>query len=240
MCRISRTQRDELIAKLGATLWRKAIWRGRPLGDRKEKGLADKLRQLVKDSNARAARRIQALWAMENLHAADLALCADLLRDSNRNVRREADAPFLILPARRNWRTEASSLSMPDLLRRFVKDEDPEVRAQLIRSAQIGIKRRIPSWMSFLPFNWKWRVRHSRSQWRRRTRNGKPTKVGDAYDREFERYLVRLFIEKSPENHVIVSGLLEKADYPLEAACSPRSRSIEDQRTARREAAAAT
>ena len=31
------------------------------------------------------------------------------------------------------------------------------------------------------------------------TRNGKPIRVREAYDREFERYLVRMFLEQHPD-----------------------------------------
>src|SRR5206468_12885882 len=50
----------------------------------------------------------------------------------------------------------------------------------------------------------------------RSTHNGKTIKAGVAYEREFERYLVRLFLEQHPQ---AVAGFLDSAaanNFPLE------------------------
>jgi hypothetical protein len=50
---------------------------------------------------------------------------------------------------------------------------------------------------------------HSRSRLRRPRANGKPIKVREAYDREFERYLVRMFLERKP---AAVAEFLDSTD----------------------------
>jgi putative heme-binding domain-containing protein len=105
---------------------------------------------------------------------------------------------------------------MPELLRRLVKDEDPEVRAQVIRSAQVGIEREDSDLDEFLAVQLEMVRAPLAEPVAPSTKNNKPIKVGEAYDREFERYLARLFIEQSPNNHGIVASLLEKANYSVE------------------------
>ena len=72
------------------------------------------------------------------------------------------------------------------------------------------------------------------------TQKGKPIKVREAYDREFERYLVRMFLEQQP--HVVATFLDSAGAKPASGSSPPRlaRTRAEGERVAGREALAAT
>jgi len=221
---------DELLAKLGGDSLTQSHLAWQALGDRQDHSLEAKLRAIVADKTASDARRIQAMWVMEAYRKADDSLVRPMFGDSSRNVRREAI---------RAWADESAEVRVSHDRRLrdlapFADDADPEVRAQLTRAAgsrlawyldldasmrQSGANT---SGFEYEDVDSAFRILLSMARGplseplAPATRNGKPIKVREAYDREFERYLVRMFLEKHPDAvaHFLDSDAVR--DLPVE------------------------
>ena len=193
----------DLLAYLGAdNLWQAhTAWQ--QIVDHNAVSLSARLEAIARNIANPAANRIQALWALEGLQRLKLSMINEMFTDPNRNVRREALRAL-----------GGSALSASEFIAavwHLTDDPDPEVRAQLIRSTSRFLgkdERALQLLMTMarpaldLPIA-------------RNTQNGKPMKVREAYDREFERYLVRAALEKFP---VLVEKFLAKSDsLPLES-----------------------
>ncbi len=205
---------DELIAKLGGENTTQSHLAWQAIGDRGMKELAPKLKSLVSDKAQAAAKRIAALWALEMSDGSDrfnkgseyFALLKPLLSDPNRNIRREA---VRVLDARKLSVAGASKswAELFDALEPLANDPDSEVRAEVIKTvasldsalqessdnltADVAYQRALPLLVSMAkpPFA---------EPTMKSTQSGKSIKVGEAYEREFERYLVRMLIERNP------------------------------------------
>ncbi|MHA3774423.1 PVC-type heme-binding CxxCH protein [Verrucomicrobiota bacterium sgz303538] len=188
---------DELVAKLGGKSLRQSHLAWQAIIDRQMTELIPKLRTIVADDGRTAAQRIGAIWALEGLRGVDAGTINSMLRDGNRNVRREGVRAF----------GEAGLPGLVDAVAPLVDDSDPEVRAQVIRSVGSLIahpwSNSFPRTASPDPRAIELLARFAREPLAEptapATRNGKPVKVREAYDREFERYLVRLFLEQQPD-----------------------------------------
>lgn len=172
--------------------------------DRGAVGLAARLKDIIRDQQKSVPARIQALWAVEGLQRVTPELLRPLLRETNRNLRREAVRVFAT-----GGFPNSELIAALELL---VDDADPEVRAEVIR-AVAPLAAKDPRALALL-------IQMGRESLdaplARNTHNGKPMKVREAYDREFERYLVRAALEKHPR---ALAGFLssEKAQtLPLE------------------------
>src|SRR5437588_11191379 len=130
--------------------------------------------------------RIGALWSLEGLGAVDATLLNPLLADASRNVRREAVGAF--------GQTQTPPVQMITALEPLADDPDPQVRAEVIRvaGARVGQEPRAIGLC----------VKLARAPLgeptAKSTHNGRTIKVREAYEREFERYLARMFLERSP------------------------------------------
>ena len=187
---------DELIAKLGGENTTQSHLAWQAITDRQVKQLAPKLKSLIADKSQNAGKRIAALWALEGLNLMDESTAKRLFDDANRNVRREAVracgelglAPGGIFYGSRIW-----------------NDPDPEVRAEVIRvtgrflssASGLGNNQEAQSAVRVL-INGPDLAPLSEPTMKS-TQSGRPIKVGEAYEREFQRYLVRLFLEKQPK-----------------------------------------
>jgi putative membrane-bound dehydrogenase-like protein len=206
---------DELIAKLGGENTTQSHLAWQAIGDRGMKELAPKLKTLVADQSQAAARRIASLWALEALKAVDAATVTSLFNDSDRNVRREAVRALGALP----WPF------VPDFaaLEKLVDDPEPEVRAEVIRVAGNGIQAAMNLVDSVMPESALNGIalcaRFARASLdaptMKSTQSGKLIKSGEAYDREFERYLVRLLLER--QSAAVAAFLNSKAAQALPA-----------------------
>ena len=189
---------DELIAKLGGESLTQSHLAWQTLAEKPEAKLTAKLVAIAADSSASPARRIQALWAASGDREANLSSLNYLCHDQNRNVRREA---IRMLSPR------ATSTSMMERQVRELMDEsDPSARAAAIRLAgETFLLANSDSWgderfpelstfhlLSFVAPALAAPTAPS-------SRNGKPIKVREAYDRDFERFLVRMYLEQKPE-----------------------------------------
>ena len=193
----------DLIARLGSKVAADAHLSWQTLADRApERAITAALTSIVEDASAPAARRIQALWVLAE-HGHKLGPIAErLLADSNRNVRREAVNALRHLGA---WSPHFDSLA------RLSADPDAEVRAAAIKAlgeasakhpAALGVMMRFagPSLEGPVAPD----------------RRGKPIKVGVAYERDFERFLVRMYLERQPEAVAAFLASTEAKSLPAE------------------------
>ncbi len=184
---VSQTARDvpdiaampdaALVAQLKSdSTWAvRAAWR--QIVFRDAKALGPELRALAGDAKARADARVHALWALRDLGLADAAVAGALRTDKNHNIRREAAA------------VAADAL--------HAEDPDPLVRAQAIRTLARGGAESIAALIAFAKPELKPDDAGAEVPWG--GRHGKPLPPGAAYDRAFERYLVRAALERWPE-----------------------------------------
>ncbi|MEW6303035.1 MAG: PVC-type heme-binding CxxCH protein [Verrucomicrobiota bacterium] len=205
---------EELIAKLGGESLAQSHLAWQAIGDRQLKELAPKLKAIIVDGSQSAARRIASLWALEALDYAErfrkgaeyFQLLKPLLADANRNVRREA---IRVLGTHPPSVAGASGLwgECFDALDKLAEDAEPEVRAEVIKTAAqwlgvLGLSSdsRTADLMNrrALPLLVRMAKPSLAGPTAKSTQNAKIIKVGEAYEREFERYLVRLLLEPSP------------------------------------------
>lgn len=166
-------ENDELLAMLGGKPTARAHLAWQTLADRKDAAVAKALEAELESQTASDARRIQAFWALgdSGIAAGELLLSA-----TNRNLRREL--------ARH-----------PALAVKLLEDSDPEVRfaaltalgRQLPADAEAILPKILASVKPSLP-----------GPTVLCTRTSQPILAGEAYDREFARFLVRFFLERHP------------------------------------------
>jgi len=214
---------DELLAKLGGENTTQSHLAWQAIGDRKLRELAPKLKSIINDRSQTVARRIAALWALEEIRDVSIESISHLLRDTDRNVRREVvralgeafmhDPPF-------------GPGATIEALKPLANDPDPQVRAEVIKVCGWAL-----GWNLEPRFNPRTAAEETNAivalmaemakapldaPTTKSTQSGRTIKTGDAYEREFERYLVRFFLEKHP--HAVAAFLkTEDAEFlPLE------------------------
>jgi putative membrane-bound dehydrogenase-like protein len=183
----------EIVARLGSPATAQAHLAWQALQDRPSllAETAGALKSIIANSPNPAAR-IQALWA-----AADCGLTPqmllDLLAHPSRNVRREAlrMAPEIDVAGPGDAHTE--------LVRKGLADPDAEVRAEAIRAtARLALQEspHAPAYLAILIGASQPSLPEPMTV---SSQSSKPIRAGSAYEREFERYLVRLFLEQMPQ-----------------------------------------
>ncbi len=195
---------DQLLAKLGGESLTQSHLAWQAIGDRAEDlqkdNFQDRISSVIHDKTQSASRRIQALWALEGLEHDNIWIMdfPDLAKDPNRNVRRElvrmdqgAAGTYLAVE-------EAQELSL------LLAETDPEVRAQLIRTVGARIRKEATesvetSLFYGIGFLLSMIQPSLNAPTAPSTQNKKTIKIGAAYDREFERYVVRFILERRPD-----------------------------------------
>jgi putative membrane-bound dehydrogenase-like protein len=210
----TRLPPEELLAKLGGDSLAQSHLAWQAITDRKLTTLAPALKATLAADTKTAAQRIASLWALEGLRSVDAASLQPLLKASNRNLRREAIRAF----------GEAKLPGLVAAVSPLSSDPDPEVRAQVIRS--VGALLGQPYGIGFakaaaVPAEaFQLLVRMAPAALDQptapSTQNGRPQKVREAYDREFERYLVRLFLETRPTELAMWLDSPDAAGLPVE------------------------
>lgn len=135
------------------------------------------------------AALIQALWATAHLGLPEGVL-VEAMAHPSRNVRREA---LRLL--------KATHHRAVDLIRQGLSDPDAEVRAEAIRTAAALLRNDSPAASentTYLTLLLTAVPPPSSDPTAPSTQHGRPIKTGAAYEREFARYLVRLFLEEYP------------------------------------------
>ncbi|MEW6156776.1 MAG: PVC-type heme-binding CxxCH protein [Verrucomicrobiota bacterium] len=226
----SRISGEELLAKLGSPVLQQSHLAWQAISDRRLHELAPRLKAMVRDRSQAVSRRLAALWALEGLDAQEpfgkggyFELLDSLFADSDRNVRREGirvmgSRPPSIAGAHATW------TKVFDALDRAAEDADPLVRAEAIKTAA--------GWLSFFrlssdsqtaalpetrvfPLLLRMAKPPLDGPVMKSTLSGRIIKTGAAYEREFERYLVRLFLEKAPGlEEFLASPVAQK--FPVE------------------------
>ena len=190
----TRLSEAELVAKLGGASLAQSHLAWQSLGDKESLAPATTkaLRDLVAGPEPASrgaagpypdAARIQALWALlekDGLNTEDINALA---RSTSPQVRREVMA--------RSFVAAANAAPDPDARVRFAAittlgESLAELSPQPAATAVVG---------KMLAYAAEARPGPTAPS----TQSGKPIKVGAAYEREFERYLVRLFLEQVPE-----------------------------------------
>jgi len=193
----------DLVARLGSKVTADAHLAWQTLADRRpEAATSVALTAIAEDSAASPARRIQALWVLAEHGQKVGPLAERLLADPNRNVRREA------VNALRHFGAWSPHF---DALAALSADPDAEVRAAAIKtigeasvkhSAALGVMMRFAGPSLDAPTA--------------SDRRGKPIKVGVAYERDFERFLVRMYLERQPEAVAAFLASPEAKSLPAE------------------------
>jgi len=193
----------DLVARLGSKVTADAHLAWQTLADRRpEAATSAALTAIAEDSAASPARRIQALWVLAEHGQKVGPLAERLLADPNRNVRREAVNALRHFGA---WSPHFEALAA------LSADPDAEVRAAAIKtlgeasvkySAALGVMMRFAGPSLDAPTA--------------SDRRGKPIKVGAAYERDFERFLVRMYLERQPEAVATFLASPEAKSLPAE------------------------
>ena len=193
----------DLVARLGSKIVGDAHLAWQTLADRRpEEATTAALSALAGDASAAAARRIQALWVLAEHGKKVGPLAGRLLAEPNRTVRREAVNALRHLGA---WSPHFEALAA------LSADPDAEVRAAAIKAlgessakhpAALGVMMRFAGPSLDAPTA--------------PDRRGKPIKVGVAYERDFERFLVRMYLERQPEAVATFLASQEAKSLPAE------------------------
>lgn len=203
----TRLTGEALLAKLGGPVLLQSHLAWQAITDRQMHDLAPALQRIVAQPATASPRRLAALWALEGLGAVDASRLKPLLRDPDRNIRREALRAWSELPGA--GLTEIAGLA---------DDPDPEVRAQTLRTAGrfLATARSAAARADAIGVILRAARAPLEGPTMKSTFNGKTIKTGEAYEREFERYLARLFLETS--SPAVTAYLDSKAarDLPLE------------------------
>ena len=171
------------------SLWAKrAAWH--QIADRQAKELASQLVELAGDNQQDETTRIHALWSLESIKHYDKALMTSLINCELDELRREAVRALANMPA--------SKVDVEAHLKPLISEKNVLVRSQVLRTienygkANDGI---IDILVSFCQPDISGAI-----------------KIGETYERKFERYLARKALEKYPYelNAYLKSDLAKK------------------------------
>jgi hypothetical protein len=171
---VAKAANAELLKHLrSSSTWEmRAAWH--QIADRPARELQPELVKIAEDRSAAPAHRIHALWALEELQSVPPETIRKLLAERNRNLRREAVRSLGTL-----------SFSPLPILAGHLDDRDPEVRAEVIRVAaehDVGFLLDAVKPALEAPAG-------------KNPQTGAPMKLREAYERDFERYLIRAKLE---------------------------------------------
>lgn len=211
----------ELLAKLGGDSLAQSHLAWQAIVDRNLTGTAPQLKSLIADSSLPTGKRVASLWALEGLRLVDLPTLTGMLRDPDRNIRREGARAF--------GEAGIDAAQAIRALEPLAGDPDPQVRAEIIRTAGKFVEKNQDAVALCLKF-----ARPALDgPIGRSTSNGRPIKILEAYEREFERYLARLFLEQHPEQTAAFLNSPAAEQLPAEnrilgaLALEPKSSALE-------------
>ncbi len=165
---------EKLLAMLGEEPTARAHIAWQTLADRNDPAVAKTLEAELKSGEESDARLIQALWVLGEKGA---VAGEGLLSSDNRNVRRELT----------RYPAHATGL---------LEDPDPEVRFAALTTLGRQLSDETDNYLPKLISSVKASIPDPETV--KCTRTNQPIPIGAAYDREFERFLVRFFLEQHP------------------------------------------
>ena len=171
-----------------SSVWAQSI-ASQILADRKAKDLLPSIKTLVNDENKSPATRIHALWAWEEIGGAESAPLAQMLKDPSRSIRREA------VRAIGTFAKELGEAQTLALLKSAVENADGDARRAIIQVLGTMDHPSVEALSLLISF-----AKPSLpGPMATGSRGARQIPVREAYDREFERFLVRMFLERHPE-----------------------------------------
>ena len=189
----------DLIAMLGQAPVAKAHLAWQTAVDRWNKDKLTGIQSVITDPEQSLAKRIQSVWiASESQVPPNTETIDSLLLVENQNLRRAAIG----------WMTDHTSLLITNQ-----RNRDPEVRQDLIK----GLAQHLPNaWAveSLLAFA---KPSLPNGPTIQSSRGAKQIPAREAYDREFERFLVRMFLERHPDLTATFLDSEAAAKLPVEA-----------------------
>lgn len=159
---------------------------------RKAKDLVPTLKALAMDENKSSDTRIHALWTWEELGGADSAPLAGLLKEADRDVRREAARAIGTFAA------ELGQGQVVNLLKPVLTDADAEVRFAAVLTLN-SIKQPEPAVLDLM------------------ARFAVPPDSATPHEAEFQRFLVRATLEQHPARLAAFLDSPDAAPLPAEA-----------------------
>ena len=174
---VAKASDTQLLTHLtaGKTLWEKrAAWQ--QIVDREAVALIPDLKKLVTAQDTAKQTRILALWCLESIADLDTALIAQVLQHPDGDVRREAIRGLATY--------RASAEVAASLLKNHIEDSNAMVRSQVIRTLE-EIEVANTDTVALLVQACKPAAPLSR--------------FGAGYERNFERFLARKALERTPE-----------------------------------------
>ncbi len=218
---------EELIALLGTQPTARAHMAWQTLADRLEKFRfepeAPDIKQLVAAKGASSASSIQLLWCRESVgtgtpqEAVQDQTNLSLFREAVRSLGETWGSAWM------SWFGERKR---NDVFEALTKHPDASVRRAGIQAAiglgdfrSRGASANVPIWTEedMIPVVLAFAKPSLPNGPTAPGRTGKPIPIGEAYDREFERFLVRMFLERHPD---VVAKFLDTPDaakLPVEA-----------------------
>jgi putative membrane-bound dehydrogenase-like protein len=194
---------EELIALLGTQPTARAHLAWQKLEDHPTEDVGKHLYQIVQDASGPVSQRIQALWA---LNSANPQSWRPAIESKSHNLRRESVRMAGDITCQTESQMAAihgpggRSVQLADGLLGFLKiasgDKDPQVRAEYLRQLARNIIHDPNDVLSLLLSLVQKQLPGPLGQ---SSRAPKQIPVREAYDREFERFLVRMFLERRPD-----------------------------------------
>ncbi len=219
---------EELLALLGSDNTKQSHLAWQAIIDRKLVDQCEKLGAIIGNGKRGDSASIQALWALEGLNAKQLTykFMEELCVMPNRNIRREGVRILGAITYPGNDYDKGSPIkaTIGFLEDQELHDNDPEVRAEIIHVAAALAFGKTSHGEAFDPLFQSGAIKVLISMAKPSlnepmgpsTRDGKPIRIGEAYEREFERYLVRQALEEHPEAVEAFLASPEAEKLPLE------------------------
>ncbi|MCF7788055.1 MAG: DUF1080 domain-containing protein [Prosthecobacter sp.] len=193
-----------------------------------EKADISKLSAIVKAPTSSAPRIIQTLWYLEAARHMTTESLKDLLKSPNPSIRAEAirSAGILWPIARMGMSEHGAPMEM--IREALVSDPSPDVRRAAIQSLYgmnlksvrptgVSANVRIPQDAEIIEAMLQAARPSLPGPLGQSSRGPKQIPIREAYDREFERFLVRMFLERQPDVVVKFLDSESAAKLPVEA-----------------------
>ena len=211
---------EELIALLGTQPTARAHIAWQTLADRLDTDYTEnvsindikQLVALVQTDSKSDATIIQCLWALDRSHALDHVDLGKVISRHGVSVRRQE--ALLNQDTENGGQVVLEDVTDPDgqinsPLRCAVIAHAARAFVSTVKENEVFVKPALTALLSFAKPSLPGPTAASRA--------GKQIPVGEAYDREFERYLVRMFLERQPEVVAKFLDTPEAAKVPVEA-----------------------